>query len=73
MGCANGTKARGGSIFVGRQIGLSYQCKFKRHDERGQFPRTLEGIVAVLKKPGAAPEYVTTMIWYVLDRKACRR
>jgi len=69
-GYANGVEARGRVIYVGGQIGWNAQCKFEAHDLPGQVRQALENIVAVLAEAGARPEHVTTMTWYVLDRKA---
>jgi len=69
IGYANGVEARGRTVFVGGQIGWNAQCKFEVHDLAGQVRQTLENIVAILREAGAGPEHVTTMTWYVLDRK----
>lgn len=71
IGYANGVEARGGrTIYVGGQIGWNSQCKFEVHDLAGQIRQTLENIIAVLREGDAGPEHVTTMTWYVLDKKA---
>ncbi|PZO78064.1 MAG: enamine deaminase RidA [Mesorhizobium amorphae] len=70
LGYANGMEARGRTVFVGGQIGWNAQCKFEHHDLPGQIRQTLENIVAILAEAGAGPEHVTTMTWYVTDRKA---
>lgn len=69
VGYANGMEARGRTVFVGGQIGWNGQCKFETHDLAGQVRQTLENIVAILREAGAGPEHITTMTWYVLDRK----
>lgn len=69
IGYANGMEARGRTIYVGGQIGWNAQCKFETHDLPGQVRQTLENIVAVLRAGGADPQHITTMTWYVLDRK----
>ncbi|HWK67370.1 MAG TPA: RidA family protein [Rhizobiaceae bacterium] len=69
LGYANGMEARGRTIFVGGQIGWNAECRFEVHDLAGQVRQTLENIVAILREAGAGPEHVTTMTWYVLDRK----
>lgn len=63
-------EARGRTVFVGGQIGWNAQCKFEVHDLGGQIRQTLENVVAVLRAAGAGPEHVTTMTWYILDKKA---
>ena len=69
VGYANGVSARGRTIFVGGQIGWNSQCKFETHDLAGQVRQALLNIVAILREGGAVPKDVTTMTWYVLDRK----
>ena len=69
IGYANGVEARGRTVYVGGQIGWNAQCKFEVHDLAGQVRQTLENIVAILREAGAGPEHVTTMTWYVVDRK----
>lgn len=70
IGYANGVEARGRTIFVGGQIGWNGQSVFEAHDLPGQIRQTLENIVAILREAGAGPEHITTMTWYVLNRKA---
>ena len=70
IGYANGVEARGRTVFVGGQIGWNSQCRFEIHDLPGQVRQTLENVLAVLAEGGAGPEHVTTMTWYVTDRKA---
>ena len=70
VGYANGMEARGRIVYVGGQIGWNGQCKFEVHDLVSQVHQALQNIVAVLAEAGAGPEHVTTMTWYVLDRKA---
>ncbi|BAV63615.1 RidA family protein [Sphingobium cloacae] len=70
-GYANGVAAnKGQTIYVGGQIGWNGQCKFEARDLPGQVRQALENIVAILAEAGAGPEHITTMTWYVLDRKA---
>ncbi len=70
LGYANGVEARGRTVFVGGQIGWTAEGRFERHDLPGQVRQTLENIVSVLAAAGGRAEHVTTMTWYVLDRKA---
>ena len=69
-GYSNGIEARGRTVFVGGQIGWTGQCKFEAHDLPGQVKQTLQNIVDILAEAKAGPEHITTMTWYVLDRKA---
>lgn len=68
-GYANGMEARGRTVFVGGQIGWTPEMRFEAKDLPGQVRQTLENIVAVLAEAGAGPEHVTTMTWYLRDRK----
>ena len=70
IGYANGIEARGRTIYVGGQIGWNTQCKFEVHDLPGQIRQALLNILSILQEAGAGPEHITTMTWYVLDRKA---
>lgn len=70
IGYANGVEARGRVIYVGGQIGWNAQCKFESDSLVDQVRQTLRNIVAVLAEAGAGPRHITTMTWYVLDRKA---
>lgn len=70
VGYANGIEARGRTIYVGGQIGWNGQCKFEAHDLAGQVHQALLNVVAILAEAGAGPQHVTTMTWYLLDRKA---
>jgi enamine deaminase RidA (YjgF/YER057c/UK114 family) len=70
VGYSNGIEARGRTVFVGGQIGWNSRCRFEIHDLPGQVRQTLENVLAVLAEAGAGPEHITTMTWYVVDRKA---
>ena len=70
LGYANGMEARGRTVFVGGQVGWNAAQKFERHDLPGQVGQTLQNIASILKEAGAGPEHVTTMTWFVTDRKA---
>jgi enamine deaminase RidA (YjgF/YER057c/UK114 family) len=69
-GYSNGIEARGRVIHIGGQIGWNGQCRFEARDLAGQVRQTLQNIVDILAEAGAGPEHVTSMTWYVLDRKA---
>ncbi len=70
IGYANGVMARGDVIFVGGQIGWNEKCEFETDDLVGQTAQTLRNVVAVLKEAGAGPEHITSMTWYLTDKKA---
>jgi enamine deaminase RidA (YjgF/YER057c/UK114 family) len=54
---------------VGGQVGWNKDSVFETDDLVEQFRQTLINIVAVLACDGAGPEHVTTMTWYLLDRR----
>jgi enamine deaminase RidA (YjgF/YER057c/UK114 family) len=68
-GYANGVAARGTLIFVGGQIGWNAQQQFESDDFIAQCKQALQNVVAVLRAGGAAPEHITRMTWYVVDRE----
>lgn len=68
-GYANGVAAEGRQIFVGGQIGWDAQCVFQTDDLVAQVRQTLENVVAVLAEAKAGPQHVTSMTWYLTDRK----
>ena len=69
IGYANGVSARGRSIFVGGQIGWNKDCAFETHDLVDQIRQALANVVAVLACDGGSPEHVTSMTWYLIDRR----
>jgi enamine deaminase RidA (YjgF/YER057c/UK114 family) len=68
-GYANGVAAQGRFVFVGGQIGWNGQSQFETDDLVGQVRQTLQNVVDVLAEAGARPEHVTTMTWYLTDKK----
>ena len=68
-GYANGVAAEGKLVFVGGQIGWNRQNRFDCHDLVGQVRQTLQNVVDVLAEAGARPEHVTTMTWYLTNKK----
>ena len=68
-GYANGMAASGRMVFVAGQIGWTPDMRFEATDLVGQVRQTLENVVAVLRAGGAGPEHVTTMTWYVTDKR----
>jgi len=69
IGYSNGIEARGRIIFVSGQIGWNAECRFEAHELTGQVQQTLENIIAILAEAGAGPEHVTSMTWYLLDKR----
>ena len=68
-GYANGVAAEGRFVFVGGQIGWNGQSRFDTDDLVGQVRQTLQNVVDVLAEAGAKPEHVTSMTWYLTDKK----
>jgi len=68
-GYANGVAAEGKLVFVGGQIGWNHQNRFECRDLVGQVRQTLQNVVDVLAEAGARPEHVTSMTWYLTDKK----
>lgn len=70
VGYSNGIEARGRTIYVGGQIGWNAQCKFEAVELADQVRQALLNIVAVLAEAGAGPQHITTMTWFLRDRRA---
>ncbi len=68
-GYANGVAAQGRLVFVGGQIGWNGQNQFETDDLVGQVRQTLQNVVDVLAEAGAKPEHVTSMTWYLTDKR----
>lgn len=68
-GYANGIAAEGKLVFVAGQIGWNGECRFEARDLVGQTRQALKNVVAVLAEAGAGPEHITSMTWYVTDKK----
>lgn len=68
-GYANGVAAQGRLVFVGGQIGWNAQSQFETDDLVGQVRQALQNVVDVLAEAGAMPEHVTSMTWYLTDKK----
>lgn len=69
IGYANGIAARGRTVFVGGQIGWNGLCQFEHRDLVGQTRQTLRNIMAVLREAEAGPEHITSMTWYLIDKR----
>lgn len=68
-GYSNGMAARGRLVFVGGQVGWNADCVFEALDLPGQVRQTLRNVVAILAEGGAGPEHVTSMTWYLMDKR----
>ncbi len=68
-GYANGVVARGRTIFLAGQIGWNGEGRFESDDLVAQITQALRNIVAVLACDGAGPEHVTSLVWYLIDKR----
>ncbi len=68
-GYANGVAARGRQVFVAGMIGWNAQCRFDSDDFVAQVRQALANVVAVLAEAGAAPQHITRMTWYLIDKR----
>ena len=68
-GYANGVAAQGRLVFVGGQIGWNAESRFETDELVGQVRQTLQNIVDVLAEAGAKPEHITTMTWYLTNKR----
>ena len=69
VGYSNGVVARGRTIFVAGQIGWNGEGRFESDDLVAQIAQSLRNIVAVLVCDGAGPEHVTSLAWYLIDKR----
>ncbi|HEY1722435.1 MAG TPA: RidA family protein [Magnetospirillaceae bacterium] len=69
IGYANGVMARGRVIAVAGQVGWNKDCKFESDELVDQVRQTLSNIVAVLGAAGAKPEHITSLTWYLTDKR----
>ena len=69
VGYANGVAARGRFVFVGGQIGWNREAQFETDDLVGQVRQTLQNVADVLATAGATPEHLTSMTWYLTDKR----
>ena len=67
-GYANGVSAEGRIVFVAGQIGWDVEGRFPDRDFAGQFRRTIENTLAVLKAGGAGPQHIARMTWFIVDK-----
>lgn len=69
MGYSNGIVARGRTVFVAGQIGWTAEAKIESDELIDQIRQTLANIVAILAEAGAKPEHITSMTWYLTDKR----
>ncbi len=68
-GYANGVAASGLQVFVAGQIGWNAQCQFESDDLVEQVRQALSNVRDVLAQAGAAPEHITRMTWYLVNKQ----
>ena len=68
-GYANGIAAEGKLVFIAGQIGWNGQCQFETDELIGQVRQALQNVVEVLAEANARPEHVTSMTWYLVDKR----
>lgn len=68
-GYANGVAASGLQVFVAGQIGWNAQCQFESDDLVEQVRQALSNVREVLAQAGAAPEHITRMTWYLVNKR----
>lgn len=68
-GYTNGIVASGQIVFVSGQIGWNSQGEFETDDLVGQIRQAFENVVAVLAVAGGRPEHVTSLTWYLTDKR----
>ena len=69
LGYANGIIARGRTVFIAGQIGWNAQAKIESDELIDQVRQALANIVAVLGEAGAKPEHITSITWYLTDKR----
>ncbi len=68
-GYSNGISVKNGrTIYIAGLIGWNNQEIIESDNLVGQFKKTLENTLAVLKEDGAGPEHIVRMTWYITDK-----
>jgi enamine deaminase RidA (YjgF/YER057c/UK114 family) len=67
-GFANGIAAEGRMVFLAGQVGWNAEQQFESEDFVAQTQQALSNIVALVREAGGAPEHVTRLTWFVLDK-----
>jgi enamine deaminase RidA (YjgF/YER057c/UK114 family) len=68
-GFANGIVARGRLVFLAGQVGWNAEQRFESVDFVAQARQALANIVALVHEAGGAPEHITRLTWFVLDKQ----
>jgi enamine deaminase RidA (YjgF/YER057c/UK114 family) len=69
QGYANGIVAEGRAVFVAGQVGWNADQQFESQDFIAQARQALENIVAIVREAGGAPEHITRLTWFIIDKK----
>jgi enamine deaminase RidA (YjgF/YER057c/UK114 family) len=67
-GFANGIAAEGRLVFLAGQVGWNAEQQFETEDFVAQTQQALSNIVTLVREAGGAPEHVTRLTWFVLDK-----
>jgi enamine deaminase RidA (YjgF/YER057c/UK114 family) len=68
-GYANGIAAEGRMVFLAGQVGWNAEQQFDSEDFVSQVRQALANIVALVCEAGGAPEHITRLTWFVVDKK----
>ena len=69
QGYANGIAAEGRLVFIAGQVGWDTDGRMVGSDLVAQTEQALKNIVAILAEAGGAPEHLTRLTWYIIDKK----
>ena len=69
QGYANGIAAEGRLVFIAGQVGWDAEGRMVGSDLVAQTEQALKNIVTVLAEAGGAPEHLTRLTWYIIDKK----
>jgi enamine deaminase RidA (YjgF/YER057c/UK114 family) len=68
-GFANGIAAEGRLVFLAGQVGWNADQQFDSDDFIAQTRQALANVAALVAEAGGAPEHITRLTWFVLDKK----
>lgn len=69
IGYSNAVMTRGRTIHLAGLVGWNAKGEFESEDLVAQIRQILLNIKAVLAAGGAGPEHLTSMTWYLLDKR----
>jgi enamine deaminase RidA (YjgF/YER057c/UK114 family) len=67
-GYSNGVAADGRMVFVAGQVGWNAEQQFESSDFVAQVRQALENVVAVVREAGGAPQDITRLTWFIIDK-----